>query len=809
MMQAYDASDRDEKNARANPGNPGPLAEKCIVSFRSERFDQGRSPEAPNGTMAFVVHRISGQGSCNVHVQATKTISFIPVQERDASGSEVSFQLNLVERGKSISDRFGKIFGSSTFRPKFHVVLSEARQEGDETKYFELYQGHDLTETESALESLRISLEPLLQTGTIDITADLLSELLLPSPKPVTELLSVFLRVEQKGRGSGIDTALEAFNKLKLLHFSCKKDDSETLKAHLESGADIQATDHHGSTPLHTAARYSPKCLKQLLLHVEETLTRAVAVDVINRLNHYGHTVLHIVCGNGNADAVEALVNAGAKLATQAIDNSGCYPLHFAAQYNHHECISAISRKYGYLNPDPHDAEKEKDKHEGLNSPDVNGDTPLLVAVRNQNLKSALALLLENADPNHPNSTSQDFPLHIAARECNITLVQLLFVFGAEPAPKNDKGKTPLEEAKEANAPHAQKEECIRAIKEVIQGHNEDTTMTMPLSEVQCRADDTVFILSLDGGGIRGLVLAQLIMAIDERMSRLDPHHRHLSTYFDWIAGTSTGAFLTLGFTRHKASPAMCRKLYFKFKNKALAGHRVYPADDIAASLKEAFTDTDVMTDIKGLKVIVTSCLTDHLPPKLHLFCNYGDARNGQLPPSETRIWEAARASSAAPTYFPAFANKFLDGGVIANNPTLDAMAEVLSEAQEGHNIKIGCVLSLGTGVAPVVPAKEISIVTPHYPSDILHDIEAAKNLLELFIDQTTLTGGPDITRAQAWCNSMGTPYFRFSPPIDNIELNETDDAKLIKMLFDTLIYTFKKRDEIDKLAKILLTKVN
>ena len=50
----------------------------------------------------------------------------------------------------------------------------------------------------SALESLRISLDPLLQTGTVDITAELLSELLLPSPKPVTELPSVLLEVEQQ-----------------------------------------------------------------------------------------------------------------------------------------------------------------------------------------------------------------------------------------------------------------------------------------------------------------------------------------------------------------------------------------------------------------------------------------------------------------------------------------------------------------------------------------------------------------------------------------------------------------------------------
>ena len=765
-----------------------------------------------NWTMAFLVHRINVQGISNLHVQAMKTVSFAPVRKRHASDSEVSFQLNLVERGKGISDWFGKLLGSP--RPKFHVVLSEAQQGGNETKYFELYQGQDLNETMSALESLRISLDPLLQTGTVDITAELLSKLLLPSPKPVTELPSVLLEVEQqRRRGSGIDRKqflLEIFGKLTLLHFSCKKDDSETLKAFLESGGDIQATDHHGGTPLHTAAKYSFNCLKQLLLHVEKTLAREVAIDLLSRPNHYGHTVLHIVCGNGNAKAVEALLKAGAKLATPAVEDSSCYPLHFAAQYNHHECISAISRKYGYLTPDPCDAEKEKDKDKGLNSADVNGDTPLLIAVRNQYLKSALAFLLEDANPNCPNSVSRDFPLHIAARECNITLVRLLLVFGAEPAPKNDKGKTPLEEAKEANAPHAQKEECICAIEEVIQGRNEDIATSVPLSEVQCRADDHVFILSLDGGGIRGLVLAQLIMAIDERMSRLDPHHRHLSTYFDSIAGTSTGAFLTLGFTRHKASPAMCRKLYFKFKNKALAGHRVYPAADIDTCLKDAFTASDVMTNIKGLKVIVTSCLADQLPPKLHLFCNYGDARNGQLPPSETQVWKAARASSAAPTYFPAFEKKFLDGGVIANNPTLDAMAEVLlSEAKEGRNVKIGCVVSLGTGVVPVVPAKEISIVTPHDPSDVLHDIEAAKNLLELFIDQTTLHGGPDITRAQAWCDSMGTPYFRFSPPVDNIELNETDDAKLIKMLFDTMIYTFKKRDEIDKLARILVTKVN
>jgi len=760
--------------------------------------------------MAFLVHNINSHAISNLHIQAMKTVFFSPVQRGEASNSAVSFQLYLVEKGKALSDWFGKRSGSH--KPKFHVLFSKKRA-GNETTYFELYQGQDLTETKSALEALRISLEPLLHSAAIDITSELLSELVLPSPKPVTELPSVLLKVaQQNGRSSGIDAEQflrQMFGKLTLLHLLCKKGDDESLKAFLERGADIQTTDHHGGTPLHIAAKHSFKCLKQLLVHIEEKLTRAQRIDFLNRSNHIGHSSLHVACGKGNADAVEALVKAGAKLAIPAVKDSMSYPLHFAAQYNRHECISAISRKYGYLNPDPHDAEKEEDKRRGLNSPDASGDTPLIIAVKNQHVKSALALLLEFADPNCPNPSSLDSPLHVAARECDITLVQLLFVFGADAAPKNRSGKTPLEEAKEAK-PHPQKEQCIQAIETVIRYQEEDTARSVQHTEVKCRADDMVFLLSLDGGGIRGLILAQILLAVEERMKRLDPHYRHLSTYFDWIAGTSTGAFLTLGFTKYKANAAKCRKLYFTFKNKALAGCRVYAASDIDASLKDAYAHLDVMADIKGVKVIVTSCLADHLPPELHLICNYGEARNGQLPPSRRLIWEAARASSAAPTYFPAFDKKFLDGGVMANNPTLEAMSEIFSEAKkEGHKVTIGCVLSLGTGVVKPTPVKEVSVVTPHSPSDLLHDIEAIKNLIELLIDQSTLSAGMEITQARAWCDSMAIPYFRFSPPIDNIELNETDDTKLIKMLFDTLVYTLENRDEIDKLAKLLLTKVN
>lgn len=52
---------------------------------------------------------------------------------------------------------------------------------------------------------------------------------------------------------------------------------------------------------------------------------------------------------------------------------------------------------------------------------------------------------------------------------------------------------------------------------------------------------------------------------------------------------------------------------------------------------------------------------------------------NRRVPPSKPDaqlIWRAARATGAAPSYFRSF-GRFLDGGLIANNPTLDAMTEI------------------------------------------------------------------------------------------------------------------------------------
>lgn len=95
------------------------------------------------------------------------------------------------------------------------------------------------------------------------------------------------------------------------------------------------------------------------------------------------------------------------------------------------------------------------------------------------------------------------------------------------------------------------------------------------------------------------------------------------------------------------------------------------------------------MSDIKYPKLMVTALMADRKPVDLHIFRNYVQASeilgivtsttNRRVPPpapEEQLIWRAARATGAAPSYFRAF-GRFLDGGLIANNPTLDAMTEI------------------------------------------------------------------------------------------------------------------------------------
>lgn len=126
-------------------------------------------------------------------------------------------------------------------------------------------------------------------------------------------------------------------------------------------------------------------------------------------------------------------------------------------------------------------------------------------------------------------------------------------------------------------------------------------------------------LLCMDGGGIRGLVLVQMLLEI-ENIGKVPIHH-----LFDWIAGTSTGGILALAIGAGKTMK-QCMCLYLRMKEQAFVGSRPYPSENLENLLKDTFGPQSVMTDILHPKLMITGVMADRKPVDLHFFRNYVSA---------------------------------------------------------------------------------------------------------------------------------------------------------------------------------------
>nr|CAD7426915.1 unnamed protein product [Timema monikensis] len=217
------------------------------------------------------------------------------------------------------------------------------------------------------------------------------------------------------------------------------------------------------------------------------------------------------------------------------------------------------------------------------------------------------------------------------------------------------------------------------------------------------------------------MILAEILLELEKKAGK------SLVQCFDWIAGTSTGGILALGLAAGKTLKE-CLYIYFRMKDLAFVGARPYSSEPLENMLKECLGSDSVMATVTHPKVMITGVLADRKPVDLHLFRNYPSPStlliiepNGLFrpppPPEEQLMWRAARATGAAPSYFRSF-GRFLDGGLIANNPTLDAMTEIheynLAMEATGKGAQacpLTLVVSLGTGLVPITQVTHISAV--------------------------------------------------------------------------------------------------
>ena len=205
-------------------------------------------------------------------------------------------------------------------------------------------------------------------------------------------------------------------------------------------------------------------------------------------------------------------------------------------------------------------------------------------------------------------------------------------------------------------------------------------------------------VLSIDGGGIRGLIPALVLEELERRAER------RVFELFDLIAGTSTGAILACALCAPDPLPAVRVAALYEEEGPEIFSRSIFQRIRSADGLLDEKYDSATLNGV--LARFLSDKRLSRTRPDLVVpaydtagpgpfFFKTTDAR--ESPEDDFPLSVVARASSAAPTYFEPSAvdgRALVDGGVFAANPAMSAFAEAV-RFQPGAEVVL---LSLGTG---------------------------------------------------------------------------------------------------------------
>ncbi|XVE87814.1 hypothetical protein DITRI_Ditri19aG0018500 [Diplodiscus trichospermus] len=360
-------------------------------------------------------------------------------------------------------------------------------------------------------------------------------------------------------------------------------------------------------------------------------------------------------------------------------------------------------------------------------------------------------------------------------------------------------------------------------------------------------------ILSMDGGGMKGLATVQILKEIEKGTGK------RIHELFDLICGTSTGGMLAVALGIKLMTLDQCEEIYKNLGKLVFAepvpkdneaatwrekldqlyksssqSFRVvvhgskHSADQFERLLKEMCADEDgdllIESAVKNIpKVFVVSTLVSVMPAQPFLFRNYqypvgtpevplavsetsgitvlgplttgaqvGYKRSAFIGSCKHHIWQAIRASSAAPYYLDDFSDdvyRWQDGAIVANNPTIFSIREAQLLWPDA---KIDCLVSIGCGSVPAKARKggwrylDTGQVLIESACSVDRVEEALSTLLPLL---------------------PGIQYFRFNPVDErcDMELDETDPTVWLKMEAAVTDYIQYNSDSLKNACERLL----
>ncbi|KAJ2900294.1 Patatin-like protein 2 [Zalerion maritima] len=229
-----------------------------------------------------------------------------------------------------------------------------------------------------------------------------------------------------------------------------------------------------------------------------------------------------------------------------------------------------------------------------------------------------------------------------------------------------------------------------------------------------------------NGGGVRGImevVILDNLMRRIQKLRKLDSLPRPCD-YFHLIGGTSTGGLVTIMLGRMKMTTEQAIKGYHDFAKKIFGRKKSkvrfweYNEETLAQAVRDMVeyegngeTMLEECRDIKTETGHTFVCTIEKNNwQDAVLFRSYVNKEREDLVPG-IAIWEAARATTAAPPYFKPMeigSRVFMDGALRRNNPC----PAVVEEATDlfGVKRKVGLVLSVGTGRAEEPFGMEIKV---------------------------------------------------------------------------------------------------